>query len=226
MNTVAQLMPTLRDYPLYPYLEYRQLTQDLSQVSAAQVTDFLSRNPTLPPARSLSSRFVNELARREDWRGLLAFSPQAPKPVAARCNYYYAKWATGEQQVARDGASEIWLNGRALPGSCDKLFSVWQQAGHQTPLATLARMKLALKEGNASLVNYLLKQLPADYQTMGTALAKLQSDPASVESFARTVGPTDFTRSATTIAFTRLARPRRRKCTRDDPNIGAAAKNE
>ncbi|CNE72511.1 murein transglycosylase [Yersinia nurmii] len=206
MATVEQLLPTLRDYPLYPYLEYRQLTQDLSQVSAAQISDFLSRNPTLPPARSLSSRFVNELANREDWRGLLSFSPQPPKPVAARCNYYYAKWATGEQQVAWDGASEIWLNGQSLPGSCDKLFTVWQQAGHQTPLATLARMRLALKEGNASLVNFLLKQLPSDYQTMGTALAKLQSDPASVESFARTVGPTDFTRSATIIAFTRLAR--------------------
>ncbi|ANI30858.1 lytic murein transglycosylase [Yersinia entomophaga] len=206
MATVEQLLPTLRDYPLYPYLEYRQLTQDLGQVSAAQISDFLNRNPTLPPARSLSSRFVNELANREDWRGLLSFSPQPPKPVAARCNYYYAKWASGEQQVAWDGASEIWLNGQSLPGSCDKLFTVWQQAGHQTPLATLARMRLALKEGNASLVNFLLKQLPSDYQTMGTALAKLQSDPASVESFARTVGPTDFTRSATIIAFTRLAR--------------------
>ncbi|AKA39182.1 murein transglycosylase [Yersinia ruckeri] len=206
MATVEQLLPTLRNYPLYPYLEYRQLTQDLSQISPAQISDFLSRNPTLPPARSLSSRFVNELARREDWRGLLSFSPQAPKPVAARCNYYYAKWATGEQQVAWDGASDIWLNGQSLPGSCDKLFTVWQQAGHQTPLVTLARMRLALKESNASLVSFLLKQLPDDYQTMGTALAKLQSDPTSVESFARTVGPTDFTRSATTIAFTRLAR--------------------
>ncbi|AJI95190.1 soluble lytic murein transglycosylase L domain protein [Yersinia ruckeri] len=206
MATVEQLLPTLRNYPLYPYLEYRQLTQDLSQISPAQISDFLSRNPTLPPARSLSSRFVNELARREDWRGLLSFSPQAPKPVAARCNYYYAKWATGEQQVAWDGASDIWLNGQSLPGSCDKLFTVWQQAGHQTPLATLARMRLALKESNTSLVSFLLKQLPDDYQTMGTALAKLQSDPTSVESFARTVGPTDFTRSATTIAFTRLAR--------------------
>ena len=28
MDVVAQLMPTLRDYPLYPYLEYRELTQD------------------------------------------------------------------------------------------------------------------------------------------------------------------------------------------------------
>jgi soluble lytic murein transglycosylase len=206
MDIVMQLMPTLRDYPLYPYLEYRRLTQDLSQVSAAQVNDFMSRNPTLPPARSLSSRFINELARREDWRGLLTFSQQAPKAAAARCNYYYAKWATGEQPVAWGGASEIWLNGQTLPSSCNKLFSVWQQAGHQTPLLTLTRMKLALKEGNASLVSYLLKQLPTDYQTMGTALAELQSDPVSVERFARTVGPTDFTRSATTIAFARLAR--------------------
>lgn len=206
MDIVMQLMPTLRDYPLYPYLEYRRLTQDLSQVSAAQVNDFMSRNPTLPPARSLSSRFINELARREDWRGLLTFSQQAPKAAAARCNYYYAKWATGEQSVAWRGASEIWLNGQTLPSSCNKLFSVWQQAEHQTPLLTLARMKLALKEGNASLVSYLLKQLPTDYQTMGTALAELQSDPGSVERFARTVGPTDFTRSATTIAFARLAR--------------------
>ncbi|VDZ52844.1 Soluble lytic murein transglycosylase precursor [Serratia odorifera] len=92
MDVVAQLMPTLRDYPLYPYLEYRQLTQDLGSVGYSQVSTFIQQHPTLPPAKSLSSRFVNELARREDWRTLLTFSPQAPKPVAARCNYYYAKW--------------------------------------------------------------------------------------------------------------------------------------
>ncbi len=206
MDTVNQLMPTLRDYPLYPYLEYRQLTQDLGQVSSAQVTEFINEHPTLPPAMSLSSRFVNELGRRGDWHSLLAFSPQAPKPVAARCNYYYAKWATGEQNVAWDGAKELWLTGSTLPATCDKLFNVWQQAGNQTPLTTLQRMGLAFKEGNASLVNYLAKQLPSDYQTMGSALAKLQNDPSSLESFARTVGPTDFTRNAVSIAFVRVAR--------------------
>ncbi|WP_337262473.1 MULTISPECIES: murein transglycosylase [unclassified Serratia (in: enterobacteria)] len=205
-DVMQQLLPTLQDYPLYPYLEYRQLTQDLSTVSVAQISQFLQKNPTLPPAQSLSSRFVNELARREDWRTLLAFSPQAPKPVAARCNYYYAKWATGDQQAAWSGADEVWLSGKTLPGSCDKLFAVWQAAGKQTPLNTLARMKLALAEGNSSLVNYLYRQLPASYQTMGDALVRLQNDPATVESFARSVGPTDFTRSATSIVFARLAR--------------------
>ena len=75
MDTVQALMPTLKDYPLYPYLEYRQITDDLMNQPTVTVNNFIQANPTLPPARTLQSRFVNELARREDWRGLLAFSP-------------------------------------------------------------------------------------------------------------------------------------------------------
>lgn len=206
MDTVEQLMPTLRDYPLYPYLEYRQLSQNLNQETSMAVSNFIKQHPTLPPVRSLSSRFVNELARREDWRGLLAFSPEAPKPVSARCNWYYARWATGQQQVAYTGAKEIWLTGSSLPATCDKLFSVWQGAGEQTPITTLERIRLAMIAGNTSLVNYLAKQLPSDYQTMANAVMDLQNNPASVESFARAVGPTDFTRQATSIAFASVAR--------------------
>ncbi|WP_034912139.1 murein transglycosylase [Erwinia sp. 9145] len=206
MDTVAQLMPTLRDYPLYPYLEYRQLAQDLDQETGLAVNAFLQRYPTLPPARSLPSRFVNVLAYRQDWRGLLVFSPEMPKPVSAQCNWYYAKWSTGQQQVALDGAKTLWLRGTALPTACDKLISVWQAAGQQTPIATLARIRLAMKEGNTSLVNALAAQLPEDYQTIASAVKDLQNNPGSVENFARSVGPTDFTRQATVIAFTRAAR--------------------
>ena len=206
MDVVNQLMPTLKDYPLYPYLEYRQLTQDLSLATPQQINSFVQSHPTLPPARSLPSRFVNELANRQDWTGLLAFSPQPPKPVAARCNYYYAKWSTGDQQTALSAAKDIWLTGTSLPNACDKLFSVWQQGGNQTALVTLQRIGLAMKQGNSNLVNFLAKQLPDDYQTMRDALLKLQSDPNSIESFARSVGPTDFTRNAVAIAFTRIAR--------------------
>jgi len=117
MDVVNQLMPTLKDYPLYPYLEYRQLTQDLSLATPQQISSFVQSHPTLPPARSLPSRFVNELANRQDWTGLLTFSPQPPKPVAARCNYYYAKWSTGDQQTALNAAKDIWLTGTSLPNA-------------------------------------------------------------------------------------------------------------
>lgn len=206
MDTVAQLMPTLRDYPLYPYLEYRELAQHLDQETGLAVNAFIKQHPTLPPVQSLSSRFVNELAWRQDWRGLLVFSPTEPKPVSARCNWYYAKWATGQQQAAWEGAKSIWLRGTSLPTTCDKLFNAWQAAGEQTPITTLERIRLAMKEGNTNLVNFLAKQLPEDYQTMANAVMDLQNDPQTVVNFARAVGPTDFTRQATSLAFARVAR--------------------
>lgn len=206
METVAQLMPTLRDYPLYPYLQYRLLAQDLNQQTRLAVSNFIQQFPTLPPARSLTSRFINVLAWRQDWQGLLHFSPNEPTAVQARCNWYYAKWATGQQQVAYDGAKSIWLRGTALPNDCDKLFSVWQATGQLSPITILERIRLAMKAGNDSLVNYLAKMLPSDYQTMANALLTLQNDPLSIEGFARSVGPTNFTRQATLLAFARVAR--------------------
>jgi len=206
MATVDQLLPTLQDYPLYPYLQYRLLAQDLDQETTLAVQNFIRQYPTLPPARSLSTRFINVLAYRQDWQGVLNFSPTEPKPVQARCNWYYAKWATGQQQAAFDGAKQIWLRGTALPADCDKLFSVWQASGQISPITILERIRLAMKAGNDNLVSYLAKTLPADYQTMSDAIQALQKDPLTVSTFASAVGPTDFTRQATIYAFTRVAR--------------------
>ncbi len=206
MDIVEQLMPSLRDYPLYPYLEYRQLAQNLDQETGLAVNAFIKRYPTLPPVASLPARFVNQLAAREDWRGLLVFSPQPPKPVAARCNWYYAKWSSGHPHLAWQGAKDIWLTGSTLPAACDKLFNAWQQAGQQNPVTTLERIRLAMKVGNTSLVNTLAKQLPDDYQTIANAVLALQNNPQTLESFAASVGPTDFTRQASAIAFASLAR--------------------
>ncbi|MDM3773677.1 murein transglycosylase, partial [Proteus mirabilis] len=69
-----------------------------------------------------------ELAKRQEWQNLLTFSPNPPKPNAARCNYYYAKWATGYKQTAWVGAKEAWLNGTSMPSSCDPQFDEWQKA--------------------------------------------------------------------------------------------------
>ncbi|WJD50860.1 murein transglycosylase [Enterobacter sp. PGRG2] len=206
MDVVAQLMPTLTDYPLYPYLEYRQITDDLMNQPAIKVSNFIQSNPTLPPARSLQNRFVNELARREDWRGLLAFSPQKPSTTEAQCNYYYAKWNTGQASEAWQGAKELWLTGKSQPNACDKLFGAWRASGTQDPLAYLERIRLAMKAGNTQLVTVLANQMPAEYQTISTAIVTLANDPNSVLTFARTTGATDFTRQMAEEAFASVAR--------------------
>lgn len=206
MDVVQQLMPTLQTYPLYPYLQYRQLSDDLMNQPSLTVSQFIQANPTLPPSRTLKSRFVNELARREDWRGLLAFSPEPPGSTEAKCNYYYAKWNAGDAQAAWEGAKNLWLTGKNLPGACDRLFSAWRSSGTQDPLAYLERIRLAMKAGNTRLVNTLATQLPADYQTISSALVSLANDPDSVMTFARSVGATDFTRQMAAVAFASVAR--------------------
>ncbi len=206
MDTVQALMPTLKDYPLYPYLEYRQITDDLMNQPTVTVNNFIQANPTLPPARNLQSRFVNELARREDWRGLLAFSPEKPNATEAQCNYYYAKWATGRQEEAWAGAKELWLTGKNQPNACDSLFSAWRASGKQDPLSYLERIRLAMKAGNTRLVTTLAGQMPSDYQTISTAVISLANDPNSVLTFARSTGATDFTRQMAAVAFASVAR--------------------
>ncbi|WKW38480.1 murein transglycosylase [Enterobacter mori] len=206
MDTVQALMPTLKDYPLYPYLEYRQITDDLMNQPTVTVNNFIQANPTLPPARNLQSRFVNELARREDWRGLLAFSPEKPGTTEAQCNYYYAKWATGQQEAAWVGAKDLWLTGKSQPNACDSLFGAWRASGKQDPLAYLERIRLAMKAGNTRLVTALAGQMPSDYQTISSAVIGLANDPNSVLTFARSTGATDFTRQMAAVAFTSVAR--------------------
>ena len=206
MDVVNQLMPTLTTYPLYPYLQYRQITDDLMNQPALVVTNFIAANPTLPPARSLKSRFVNELARRDDWRGLLAFSPEKPTGTEAQCNYYDAKWNVGQTQEAWDGAKALWLSGKSQPNACDRLFGAWRASGQQDPLAYLERIRLAMKAGNTSLVRVLAQQMPSDYQTIATAVIALANDPNSVMTFARTTGATDFTRQMAAVAFASVAR--------------------
>ncbi|QKN83384.1 murein transglycosylase [Scandinavium goeteborgense] len=206
MDVVDQLMPTLKDYPLYPYLEYRQLTDDLMNEPAVSVTQFVQANPTLPSARTLKNRFVNELARREDWRGLLAFSPDKPGTTEAQCNYYYAKYNVGQTQDAWDGAKTLWLTGKSQPNACDPLFSAWRASGTQDPLAYLERIRLAMQAGNTSLVISLANQMPTDYQTISAAVISLANNPNSVLSFAQSTGATDFTRKMAAVAFTSVAR--------------------
>ena len=206
MDTVQALMPTLKDYPLYPYLEYRQITDDLMNQPTVTVNNFIQANPTLPAARNLQSRFVNELARREDWRGLLAFSPEKPNATEAQCNYYYAKWVTGQQEEAWAGAKELWLTVKNQPNACDSLFGAWRASGKQDPLSYLERIRLAMKAGNTRLVTMLAGQMPSDYQTISTAVISLANDPNSVLTFARSTGATDFTRQMAAVAFASVAR--------------------
>lgn len=129
-----------------------------------------------------------------------------PNTTEAQCNYYYAKWVTGQQEEAWAGAKDLWLTGKSQPNACDSLFGAWRASGKQDPLAYLERIRLAMKAGNTRLVTTLAGQMPSDYQTISTAVIALANDPNSVLTFARSTGATDFTRQMAAVAFASVAR--------------------
>lgn len=63
-----------------------------------------------------------------------------------------------------------------------------------------------MKAGNTGLVTALAGQMPAQYQTIASAIIALANDPNSVMTFARTTGATDFTRQMAAVAFASVAR--------------------
>lgn len=206
MDTVNQLLPTLKDYPLYPYLEYRQISDDLNQETAIAVSQFIRQYPTLPSSSLLKDRFINELAHRQDWMGLLSFSPTAPAAEEARCNWYTANLNTGHSQLAWEGARKLWMTGGNLPSACDALMSAWQASPAYTPQLALQRVVLAYYNGNQRLLTQLIAGLPDNYATLGGALTALQQNPQGLSLFAASVSPSDFSHEITLIAFLRLAR--------------------
>lgn len=208
MDEVQRLMPTLKNYPLYPYLEYRQLTQNLTKLGSKDVNKFINAYPTLPLNNNLSRNFASELARRGDWKGLLGFVKEEPKAVIARCQYQYANWATGNKKEAFTAVNEIWLNGKSLPSQCDPLFNVWRQAGHQTPDIVLSRILLAAQAGKASkgLAGYLVKQLPDDKKELAEAVIALQEKPTELVDFAKRYPVNHFTKDVVMKTFPAFSR--------------------
>ena len=162
-----------------------------------------------------------------NWRAVAtgaACWPSADKPTGteAQCNYYYAKWNVGQAQEAWDGAKALWLSGKVSQTPVTSCLAPGA-SGQQDPLAYLERIRLAMKAGNTSLVRVLAQQMPADYQTISTAVIALANDPNSVMTFARTTGATDFTRQMAAVAFASVARQDVEKCAPDDPLISAGA---
>ncbi len=196
----------LRDYPLYPYLRYRMLTEDLTKTQLNDVQDFIYHYPDLPLSGQLKRYFINELARRSDWAGLLRLSPQTPANIESKCQWYYAQAATGHRDIAWQGAAGIWASGRKLPQSCETLFASWREYRALSTEQILTRIGLAYQIGNDPLVMQLIPLLPPRDSTMAAQLRAVLTDPHAVNAFAKSRAKTEFSRKIVMQAFSRLAR--------------------
>ncbi len=172
-----QLKAVIKHYPLYPYLAYAELKTHLHSASAKEVSSFLKTYADTPLSALLLSRWLNLLAKRQDWNNLIKFyTPQTN--ISRQCHYLNALIHNGKKNEAFAQVETLWLYGKSRPKACDPVFKAWKKAGLQTPDLTWQRIALAMDKGQIKLARYLKKSLPLKDQAWVDTWIKVHSKPS------------------------------------------------
>jgi len=151
---------TLRDYPLYPYLQAARLQRDLGADDAIRA--YLDENGAAPHARSLRRAWLEDLARRRQWETYLAqYLDDVDGSTTLRCHSLAARAALGRDKGLEQDIGETWLAPRSLPDACDPAFDWLRSRKALTAELLEQRARMALVEGQSSLARHLAKSLSA-----------------------------------------------------------------
>jgi soluble lytic murein transglycosylase len=131
----------LTDYILYPYLRYQWLKDHLAQTD--QLLAFLSIYKETRYAPALRSKWVDYLAEQERWQDFVRHY-EVGKDSADDCQYQWAQYQTGKQQLALTEAKRLWLSGQKAEKLCQPLFSALQNSPLITPELIWQRFEAAI----------------------------------------------------------------------------------
>ncbi len=136
------LSSTLTDYPLYPYLQYQWLKNNLSQTD--KVLGFLSDYNDTRYADLLRSKWLVYLGDNERWGEFIRYY-QADEDTALECRFFWANYKLGNQQLALNEAKRLWAIGSTLPKECGGLLSALALSPDLTQDLIWQRFESALK---------------------------------------------------------------------------------
>jgi len=160
LTRYRELLPRLRDYPLYPYLLHADLKRRLHLAGREEIDRFLEDYADLPLAASLRHRVLKRAARRHDWQTYLHYY-RPTRNLVLQCHYLNARLSSGETDGVYPAIQRLWLSGESRPSECDPVFEQWRAAGQLSEELYWQRIELALGEGRRQLASYLARQLPA-----------------------------------------------------------------
>jgi soluble lytic murein transglycosylase len=172
------LSSTLADYPLYPYLQYQWLKNNLSKTD--NILAFLSTYKESRYADLLRSTWLDYLANNERWLEFTHYY-QANDNTALECQFYWATYKVGDQQLALNAAKRLWALGDTQPKECDPLLSALALSPALTPDLIWQRFELALKKDNKSLASYVQHLLNKPDQDLAEIWLQIHNKPSLIQ---------------------------------------------
>ena len=168
------LSSTLTDYPLYPYLQYQWLKNNLSQTD--KVLGFLSDYNDTRYADLLRSKWLVYLGDNERWGEFIRYY-QADEDTALECRFFWANYKLGNQQLALNEAKRLWAIGSTLPKECGGLLSALALSPELTPDLIWQRFESALKKDNKTLASTVQQLLDKSGQALAEVWLQVHKKP-------------------------------------------------
>ena len=155
----SKISKQLKDYPLYPYLKYKELKRNISKKSIPAIKRFLQDNDPSPISEKLRTRTLKYLSRHGQWKGYLQIY-KAQEYANLQCLYLKALYKEGFKEPAFMQVKKLWMVSKSQHKSCNFIFNKFKESGLLTNDMVWSRIRLAMKKRKIHLVRYLAKELP------------------------------------------------------------------
>jgi len=163
-----EINPKLKEFSLYPYLEYTLIKRNLDFKDRYKVLKFYQKYKDAPVARALNYHWINHLHQHKKW-DLILQDYKENKSTHLKCMYIYAMQQVSPEKITNKIIEDLWVYGKSRPKTCDPLFELWSKKDY-TGKAVLndkliqQRIEKSLEERNISLAKYLNKKLSDNNQ--------------------------------------------------------------
>ena len=155
-------MPGLRDYLLYPYLQYEDLRYRRSRVSDGEMSDFLETHRDWAFTSGLEQAWLRALGKRKQWDSVLQYGGVS-EDTEVRCHFARARIELGMTDGLEAVARSLWTAGKSQPDACDPVFAWLKRQGGISSGLAWERIRLAMAARERNLARYVARYLdPAD----------------------------------------------------------------
>lgn len=200
-----QLRQHLRDYPLYPYLVYADLTRRLATAEPREVHAFIRDWRETPLPWQLRVQWLRLLAKREQWSEYVRDYRPTSEPHL-QCAYLRALLETGQVEAAMQRVPELWTVGKSQPKACDAAFEAWIRSGGVARERAWQRVRLAMEAGRPQLARYLRRFLSEPDRQLVQAWLRVRARPERVAEAADLDGDRKIVEDILVYGVARLAR--------------------
>lgn len=203
----ATLPAEMRQYPLYPWLEYADLKQRFDILPDAPVLDFIRRNPDSLMADALHIQLAKRFAAKQDWQTLLATIPATLDDTDTQCYRTQALVAVGQKDAALELGKQTWMTiSKSLPDACVPVTDLLRRHVMLSTSDYWERIRVALDKNQTTLATQLAAALPPEAQTAVTMWIQIREAPAEALPTALQQPDTPYLRDAIAFGLERLAK--------------------